>query len=88
MFGITFTPAALIGFETVLAEKAQPVVDDIAKKLGSSDGPVHADRDNIYEVEITADDNRGGTTTDIILSLAAGHYEQAPYAANSITPVE
>ena len=43
MFGITFTPAALIGFETVLAEKAGPVVDDIAKKLSSSDGPVHAD---------------------------------------------
>ncbi len=43
MFGISFTPAALIGFETVLAEKAEPVVDDIAKKLGSSDGPVHAD---------------------------------------------
>jgi transposase len=43
MFQITFTPAALIGFETVLAAVAQPVVDDIAKKLGSSDGPVHAD---------------------------------------------
>jgi hypothetical protein len=43
MFGITFTPAALMGFETVLAEKAEPVVDDIAKKLASSDGPVHAD---------------------------------------------
>jgi hypothetical protein len=43
MFGISFTPAALIGFETVLAEKAEPVVKDIAKKLASSDGPVHAD---------------------------------------------
>ena len=43
MFGITFTPAALIGFETMLAEKAKPIVDDIAKKLGSSDGAVHAD---------------------------------------------
>lgn len=43
MFGITFTPAALIGFETVLAEKAEPIVEDIAKKLASSDGPVHAD---------------------------------------------
>jgi hypothetical protein len=43
MFGITFTPATLIGFETMLAEKAEPVVEDIAKKLGSSDGPVHAD---------------------------------------------
>ena len=42
MIGITFTPAALIGFETMLAEKAKPIVDDIAKKLGSSDGAVHA----------------------------------------------
>ncbi len=53
MFGISFTPAALIGFETVLAEKAEPVVDDIAKKLGSSDGPVHAD-----ETYWTLDGNR------------------------------
>ncbi|MCA9147268.1 MAG: transposase [Planctomycetales bacterium] len=43
LYDITFTPAALIGFETMLAEKAEPVVDDIAKKLASSDGPVHAD---------------------------------------------
>ena len=43
MFGITFTPAALIGFETMLADLAEPVVDDIAQKLASSDGPVHAD---------------------------------------------
>jgi len=43
MHSITFTPAALIGFETMLAEKAAPVVDDIAKKLASSDGAVHAD---------------------------------------------
>ena len=42
-FGITFTPAALIGFEIMLADKAKPVVDDIAKKLGSSDDAVHAD---------------------------------------------
>ena len=42
-FGITFTPAALIGFETMLANKAKPIVDDIAKKLGSSDDAVHAD---------------------------------------------
>jgi len=32
----------LIGFETMLAEKAKPIVDDIAKKPGSSDGAVHA----------------------------------------------
>jgi transposase len=43
MHGITFTPAALIGFETMLAEKAELLVDDIAKKLASSDGAVHAD---------------------------------------------
>ncbi len=43
MHGITFTPAALIGFETILADKTELVVDDIAKKLASSDGPVHAD---------------------------------------------
>ncbi len=43
LFRITFTPAALIGFETMLADKAKPIVDDIAKKLGSSDEAVHAD---------------------------------------------
>jgi transposase len=43
MFGITFTPAALIGFEKLVAELAKPVVDDIAKKLASNDGAVHAD---------------------------------------------
>ena len=43
LFQITFTPAALIGFETILADKAKPIVDDIAKKLGSSDEAVHAD---------------------------------------------
>ena len=53
MHGFTFTPAALIGFETMLADKATPVVDDIAKKLASSDGPVHAD-----ETYWTTDGNR------------------------------
>ena len=43
MFGISFTPAALIGFEKALAVLAEPVVHDIAKKLSSSDGAVHAD---------------------------------------------
>lgn len=43
LFGIRFTPAALLGFEASLAGKAEPVVEDIAKKLGSSDGAVHAD---------------------------------------------
>lgn len=43
MFGVTLSPAALIGFEKKLCELAQPVVDDIAKKIASSDGAVHAD---------------------------------------------
>jgi hypothetical protein len=43
MFGLTFTPAALIGFEKLVSELAKPVVDDIAKKLASSEGAVHAD---------------------------------------------
>lgn len=43
LFGIRFTPAALIGFEKMLAAKVEPVVEDIAKKLSSSDGAVHAD---------------------------------------------
>ena len=43
MFGIRFTPAALIGFEKVAADLAQPVVNDIAKKLASNEGAVHAD---------------------------------------------
>ncbi|QDV47438.1 Transposase IS66 family protein [Stieleria neptunia] len=43
LFGITFTAAALIGFEKALAKLAEPVVDDIAKKLASTDGPVYAD---------------------------------------------
>jgi len=42
-FGIRFSPAALLGFETALVELANPVVEDIAKKLASSDGAVHAD---------------------------------------------
>jgi transposase len=43
LLGVTFTPASLIGFEKLLASLAKPVVDDIAKKLASSDGAVHAD---------------------------------------------
>jgi transposase len=43
MFGISFTPAALIGFEKALVPLAEPVVDDIAKKLSSSEGAVHVD---------------------------------------------
>ena len=43
MFGVTFTPAALIGFEKHLDTLATLVVEDLAKKLASSDGAVHAD---------------------------------------------
>ncbi len=43
LFGITLTPAALIGFEKALATLAKPVVDDIAKKLAGRDGAMHAD---------------------------------------------
>lgn len=43
LFGITFSPAALIGFEKALVDQAEPIVDDIAKKLASSEGAVHAD---------------------------------------------
>jgi len=43
MFGFSFVPASLIAFERVLAGLAEPLVDDIAKKIGSSDGAVHAD---------------------------------------------
>lgn len=53
LFGIRFTAAALIGFEKALAKLAEPVVDDIAKKLSSSDGAVHAD-----ETFWTLDGNR------------------------------
>jgi len=43
LLGITLTPGALIGFEKLLNELAKPVVEDIAKKLASSEGAVHAD---------------------------------------------
>jgi hypothetical protein len=43
MFGFSFVPASLIAFERVLSELAEPLAEDIAKKIGSSDGAVHAD---------------------------------------------
>jgi cell division septum initiation protein DivIVA len=43
LFEFHFTPAALIGFEKLLAAHAEPVSDDIRKKVAASDGPVHAD---------------------------------------------
>jgi len=43
LYRFSFTPASLIAFEKVLGGLAEPLVDDIAKKIGSSDGAVHAD---------------------------------------------
>lgn len=43
LLGLNFTPAALIGFEKMLAGQAQPIVADIEKKIASTEGPVHAD---------------------------------------------
>lgn len=43
LFGFHFTPAALLGFEKLLADLAEPVVEDIRKKIASSDEAVHAD---------------------------------------------
>jgi transposase len=43
LFQFRFTPAALIGFEKLLAADAEPATDDIRKKIAASDGAVHAD---------------------------------------------
>ena len=43
LYGFSFVPVSLIAFEKVLAELTKPLVDDIAKKISSSDGAVHAD---------------------------------------------
>jgi len=43
LFEFHFTPAALIGFEKLMMATAEPVVDDIRKKVAASDGAVHAD---------------------------------------------
>jgi hypothetical protein len=40
---LTFTAAALLGFETKLAQRAKPLVEDIASKISSTDGAVNAD---------------------------------------------
>jgi transposase len=53
LLGLNFTPAALIGFETWLSKQAQPIVEDIEKKIASTEGPVHAD-----ETYWTLDGNR------------------------------
>lgn len=43
LLGVSFTPATLLGFEKMLAKRSEPLVDDIAKKIASTDGAVHAD---------------------------------------------
>lgn len=43
LFRFRFTPAALVGFEKRLSASAEPVVEDIRKKIAASDGAVHAD---------------------------------------------
>ena len=43
LLGLNFTPAAVIGFEKLLAKNARPIVADIEKKIASSEGPVNAD---------------------------------------------
>jgi transposase len=43
LLGLNFTPAALIGFEKMLADQAGPIIADIKKKIASTEGPVHAD---------------------------------------------
>lgn len=43
LFEFRFTPAALIGFEKLMMASAEPVVDDIRKKIAANDGAVYAD---------------------------------------------
>ena len=43
LLGVRFSPAALLGFEQLLAERAEPLVEDIGKKIASTEGAVHAD---------------------------------------------
>ena len=43
LFDFPFTPAAIIGFEKLVAPSAEAVSDDIGQKIASSDGAVHAD---------------------------------------------
>lgn len=43
LFGFRFTAATLLNFEKLLADRAEPVVEDIRKKVASSEGAVHAD---------------------------------------------
>lgn len=43
MQGLKVCPGTLINFEIDMARQAQPLVDDIVKKLASSEGAVHSD---------------------------------------------
>jgi transposase len=50
ILGVTFSPAALLAFEKLLAQRAEPIAEDIRKKVASSDGAVHAD-ETFWRVE-------------------------------------
>jgi transposase len=41
--GLKFTAAAVLGFETKLAQRAKPLAEDIASKIASTEGAVNAD---------------------------------------------
>ncbi len=43
LFGFRFSAAALLSFEKLLGDRAEPMVEDIRKKIASSDDAVHAD---------------------------------------------
>ncbi len=43
LFGFRFTPATLLSFAKLLAARTESAVEDIRKKIASSDGAVHAD---------------------------------------------
>lgn len=43
LFGFRFTPAALLGFERMLSDLAEQAVEDIQKKVASTQGAAHAD---------------------------------------------
>jgi len=43
LFDFRFTPAALLNFEKLLAKQAEPLAEDIRKKVASSDEAVYAD---------------------------------------------
>lgn len=50
------------------------------------EAPTDADADNVYEIEIKADDGRGGTSTRII-SITVANVDEAPTASNGTLSV-